>query len=183
MLEKSEHKAQSYDIARFGQRSWKWRFKGVVLPVTKVTPRALSDHQQNRFDFFRLGNVKTAPVALRPLLAAGRCWMAVIMLAFLTMAILGTPLPAQQDQPETHRKALQKVAPRYPETAKAIKLSGTVRVGVKVASNGRVVSTEVLGGHPLLAEAAVDAVRHFRFEAAPQQTEEVVIFNFQPVQP
>jgi TonB family protein len=105
-----------------------------------------------------------------------------MMLAFLTATISGTPSLAQQDQPETRRKALQRVAPHYPEMAKTMNLSGMVRVSVKVASNGKVLSTEVLGGHPVLAEAAVDAVRQFRFEAAPQQTEEVVIFNFHPLQ-
>jgi TonB family protein len=114
------------------------------------------------------------------LFAAGRRSIAILMLAFVTAAIPGTPLLAQQAQPETHRKTLQKVTPHYPEMAKAMKLGGMVRVAVKVAPNGRVVSAEVLGGHPLLAEVAVDAARQFRFEAAPQQTEEVLIFTFHP---
>lgn len=102
------------------------------------------------------------------------------MLALLTVAVAGTPLLAQEAQPETHRKAVQKVMPPYPEMAKAMKLSGMVRVAIKVAPNGRVVSAEVLGGHPLLAKVAVEASRQFRFETSPKQTEEVVIFNFHP---
>ena len=121
--------------------------------------------------------MRTAPIGSCPWLTAGR-W--IVMLALLTVAVAGTPLLAQQAQPETHRKALQKVMPHYPEMAKAMKLSGIVRVAVKVAPNGRVVSAEVLGGHPLLAEVAVEASRQFRFETSPKQTEEVVIFNFQP---
>ena len=64
--------------------------------------------------------------------------------------------------------------------AKAMNLSGTVRVAVKVAANGRVLSADVLGGHPLLAEVAVDAVRQWRFESTPQPTEEVVLITFKP---
>jgi TonB family protein len=121
--------------------------------------------------------MKTA-IESHPLLAAGR--IAIVILALFNVAIPGILLLAQQAQPETHRKALQKVAPHYPQMAKAMKLSGAVRVAVKVAPNGKVVSAEVLGGHPLLTEVAVDAARQFRFETAPKQTEEVVTFNFQP---
>jgi TonB family protein len=124
--------------------------------------------------------METAPIESRPLLAAGRRWIAIVMLAFLTVAIPGTPLLAQQAQPETHRQVVQKLAPLYPELAKAMKLSGMVRMAVKVAPNGRVVSVEVLGGHPIFARVAVDSVRQWRFEAAPQQTEEVVLITFQP---
>ena len=99
----------------------------------------------------------------------------------LALLILAkTPLSAQQAASDAHRKALQKVLPSYPEMAKSIKLSGTVRVAVKVAPNGKVMSATVLGGHPLLAAVAVDAARQFRFEASPEQTEEVVTFTFQP---
>jgi len=100
------------------------------------------------------------------------------MLAFLTVAIPGPPLLAQQA--ETHRKAVQTVTPHYPEMAKAMRLSGAVRIAVKVAPNGKVVSAEVLGGHPVLAQVAVDAARQFRFETAQKLTEEIVTFNFQP---
>jgi TonB family protein len=98
-----------------------------------------------------------------------------VLLPFATTLLL-----AQQAQADMHRKAVQKVMPSYPEMAKTMRLSGTVRVEVKVAPNGKVMSAAVLGGHPLLAAVAVDAARQFRFEAAPQQTEEVVTFNFQP---
>jgi TonB family protein len=119
--------------------------------------------------------MKTAPIESSPLLTAG-CW--IVMLALLTVAIPGSPLLAQQA--ETHRKAVQTVTPHYPEMAKTMRLSGAVRVAVKVAPNGRVVSAEVLGGHPVLAQVAVDAARQFRFETAQKLTEEIVTFNFQP---
>ena len=127
---------------------------------------------------FKLGNMKTAPIESCTWFVVGRRWFSFVMLAFVMVAFPGTPLPAQQAG--THRKAVQKEMPHYPEMAKAMKLSGTVRVAVKVAPNGRVVWAEVLGGHPLFAAVAVDAARQFRFETAPQQTEEVVTFNFHP---
>ena len=121
--------------------------------------------------------MKIAPIESSPFLTAGRR-IAIVMVAFL--AIPGTPLLGQQAQPETHRKAVQKSTTSYPAAARAMNLSGTVRVAVKVAANGRVLSADVLGGHPLLAEVAVDAVRQWRFEITPQPTEEVVLITFKP---
>lgn len=113
-------------------------------------------------------------------MSAGCRWIAIVMIAFLTVPIPGTPLLAQQAQPEARRKAVQKIEPSYPTMARTLRLSGTVKVAVKVAPNGKVVSAEALGGHPLFTQVAVDAVRQWRFETAGQQTEEVVFINFQP---
>jgi len=77
-----------------------------------------------------------------------------------------------------HRKAVQKVMPSYPEMAKTMRLSGTVRVEVKVAPNGKVMSAAVLGGHPLLAAVAVDAARQWKFAPGPDETTEVVRLEF-----
>lgn len=89
-------------------------------------------------------------------------------------------LSVGQEQAEFHRKVVEKITPRYPEMARTLKLSGIVRVAIRVAPNGKVVSAEVMGGHPLLAQVAVDAVRQWRFEPASQETQEVVSFTFQP---
>lgn len=119
---------------------------------------------------------------LRSLLAPGRHRIPILLVALLVFVLPGTRLLAQQDETGTHRKAVQKVMPPYPAMARSLKLSGMVRVSAKVAPNGKVISAVVLGGHPLFAQVAVDAVRQFRFEAAPQQTEEIVVFTFQPEQ-
>lgn len=124
--------------------------------------------------------MKTDPIKSRPLPATNRRWIAIVMLVFLTATIHGTRVFAQQAQPEVQRKAVQKMAPIYPAMAKTMNLSGTVRVAVKVAPNGKVVSAEAIGGHPLFTQPAVEAVRQWRFEAAKQQTEEVVLISFQP---
>jgi outer membrane biosynthesis protein TonB len=41
-------------------------------------------------------------------------------------------------------------------------------------------STKVVGGHPLLVNAAVDAVKKWRFEPAADETTGVVEFKFDP---
>lgn len=83
-------------------------------------------------------------------------------------------------QEELTRKAKTKVAPMYPELAKRMSIAGVVKVQVVVAPNGSVKSTKVVGGHPLLVNAAVDAVKKWRFEAASEETTGVVEFKFDP---
>jgi len=124
--------------------------------------------------------MKPTPVELCTSRAVRRHRLGIVMLAFLAVAFPGVPLAAQQPQPEKHRKVVQRIVPPYPELARSMKLSGIVRVAADVAPNGSVVSAAVLGGHPLLARVAVDAVRQWRFETAPQPTQEVVFITFQP---
>jgi TonB family protein len=75
------------------------------------------------------------------------------------------------------RKIKTKVAPQYPELAKKMHVSGSVRLQLLVASNGQIKSVKPLGGHPLLIDAAENAVKQWRYESGPEATE-VVEFKF-----
>jgi TonB family protein len=55
-------------------------------------------------------------------------------------------------------------------------------VEVVVAANGTVKDAKVVGGHPVLATAALEAVRKWRFEPASLETSGVVDFKFEPHQ-
>jgi TonB family protein len=57
-------------------------------------------------------------------------------------------------------------------------LEGTVRIEVTVAPNGSVKKTNVLGGNPVLVQAAERAVMTWKWEPRPEQTTETVQFNF-----
>jgi TonB family protein len=85
---------------------------------------------------------------------------------------------AQQDESEVARKVLSKVAPTYPDLARKTNIHGTVRLGVVIAPDGRVESTRAIGGNPVLIQAAVDAVRKWKYDAGPQRTNEVVELKF-----
>ena len=81
----------------------------------------------------------------------------------------------------TDRKVKSKVSPTYPELAKKMAVSGAVKVEITVAPNGSVKNVKVIGGHPLLVDAATDAVKHWKYEAAPEETTEgPIVFNFSP---
>jgi len=105
-------------------------------------------------------------------------WFAAVLLAGISGLILLHPVPSRAQ--ELTRKAKTRVAPMYPELAKRMSISGVVKVEVVVAPNGSVKSTKVVGGHPLLVNAAVDAVKKWRFETGSEETTGVVEFKFDP---
>lgn len=79
------------------------------------------------------------------------------------------------------RKVKNRVSPVYPELAKRMSITGTVKIEVVVAPNGTVKSTRVIGGHPVLVDCALEAVRKWRYEAASEESTQVVEFKFLPV--
>ncbi len=105
-----------------------------------------------------------------------------IALALLVAAgiIVVNPARAVGEDNEITRKVKNKVAPTYPEIARRMNISGTVKLVVVVAPNGAVKSTKVLGGHPLLVSAAEEAVKKWKFEPAPAEDSGVVEFTFKP---
>jgi protein TonB len=85
-------------------------------------------------------------------------------------------------QVEINRVVKTKVTPVYPELAKRMNIVGVVKVQITVAPNGSVKNAKVLGGHPVLANAALDAVKQWRFETGPAETTGIVQFRFDPSQ-
>ena len=79
---------------------------------------------------------------------------------------------------EGKRKVKSKVTPSYPELAKRMSVSGKVKIEVVITPDGRVKSTRVIGGHPLLVQACQDAVKEWKFAAAPEETTQIVEFEF-----
>lgn len=106
-----------------------------------------------------------------------------VLLAILTLAAAGAPwnVRAQQTQSdEIVRRAKTKVQPNYPELARKMNITGTVKVEVVVAPNGTVKDARVVGGHPVLASSAIEAVKKWRFEPASVESTGVIDFKFEP---
>lgn len=76
------------------------------------------------------------------------------------------------------RKLLDHQNPEYPAIAVQMSLHGTVRLRVWVTPQGSVRKVEYIGGHPLLAESAVKAVKNWKFEAASRETTELLEIKF-----
>ncbi len=79
---------------------------------------------------------------------------------------------------EGKRKVKSRVTPAYPELAKRMSVAGKVKIEVVITPDGRVKSTRVIGGHPLLVQACQDAVKEWKFVPAPQELTQIVEFDF-----
>ena len=105
-------------------------------------------------------------------------WIRKVLMGLALSAALGTYVPAQSGSEEGKRKVKTKVAPTYPELAKRMNVTGKVKIEVIITSDGRVKSTRALGGHPLLVQSCIDAVKEWKFATAPEETTQVVEFEF-----
>lgn len=95
----------------------------------------------------------------------------------LCAAILLCTLAASASGQEA-RKAISKPAPRYPEIAKRLNLAGTVKVEITIGPDGKIKNTNVIGGHPLLINATLDALKEWKYEPAKTETLETLTFDF-----
>jgi len=96
----------------------------------------------------------------------------------LLFSSVGTPTASAQDALD--RKVKSKISPIYPEIARKMNLAGVVKLEVTVTPSGTVKDTKVIGGNPILVNAAADAVKKWRFEPANDESVGVVEFKFDP---
>jgi TonB family protein len=80
------------------------------------------------------------------------------------------------------RKTKSQVQPVYSELARKMNVKGSVKVEVVITPAGTVKSAKALGGHPLLIESALDAVKKWKYEPATTETTQVVNFDFKGTQ-
>jgi protein TonB len=60
-------------------------------------------------------------------------------------------------------KLTHKVIPRYPPLARQTRVQGKVVFSAVVGRDGSILNLQLLSGHPLLAQAAFEAVRQWRY--------------------
>jgi len=102
-----------------------------------------------------------------------------LALAILVCAVF-TNTSFSQSQPEagSKRHLVAQAQPKYPYLARTLRLEGVVRLDVVVSPDGSVKSLGVKGGHPVLADAAANAVRQWKWERASQETHELIEVTF-----
>jgi len=71
-------------------------------------------------------------------------------------------------------KILHRVNPVYPELARRARIQGVVQLHGIITKEGRIAQLRVIGGHPLLVKAALDAVGQWLFSPT--------LLNQQPVE-
>jgi TonB family protein len=109
----------------------------------------------------------------------GTFWGKRVLAAALLGVFLGGLAAAQQVSLEdSKRKVKSKVSPVYSDLARRMNLTGKVKVEVTIEPDGHVKSARPVGGHPVLVQACLDAVKDWRFEAAPEESLQIIEFDF-----
>lgn len=94
-------------------------------------------------------------------------------------AVLPPKTSAQDASTEAgKRKVRTRVLPDYPALARQMNVTGKVKIEATIAADGHVLSTKVVGGSPLLVNAALDALKKWHYEPGPKETTELVEFEF-----
>ena len=76
------------------------------------------------------------------------------------------------------RKSVKVTPPVYPAIAVKMKVEGAVKLDVTIDPDGSVADVKVVSGHQLLASAAVDAVKKWRYETAESKSTQSVTLDF-----
>jgi len=98
-----------------------------------------------------------------------------IVLVFALVSAFALAVSAQES-----RRALSKPTQRYPEIARKMNLAGSVKVEIVIGPDGRVKGTNVVGGHPILVDATLVALKEWKYEPAKGETNVTLTFDFRP---
>jgi protein TonB len=58
---------------------------------------------------------------------------------------------------------IKRVSPEFPAQARQLRIEGTVQLDATISKDGSVTNLKVISGHPILARAAVDAVKQWKY--------------------
>lgn len=101
--------------------------------------------------------------------------IAVLFLAAICLAVFTSPA---QEAPV--RKALFNPPASYPEVARRLRLSGTVKVQVVISPEGKITDVKLIGGHPLFVNSVQEILKSWKYAPATTDTKTILEFNFQP---
>jgi TonB family protein len=91
----------------------------------------------------------------------------------------------REDSSDFFKRLIAAPRPTYPELAKRAHIQGIVKLQVKVKTDGSIEVQKILQGEPVLADAAIDAVKRWRANPATingtrVETISTVTFDFEP---
>jgi TonB family protein len=104
----------------------------------------------------------------------------VFFLTIISGLLSFSPQRCRAQQVDSARKLIERTAASYPALARTMALQGTVKLEVLVSPDGTVKETQIKGGHPVLAQAAVNSVRRWKWEPAAHESHETVEVKFAP---
>ena len=97
---------------------------------------------------------------------------------WLTFALIAALLPHNLHAATGDRALLKQARPVYPELALKMRVCGSIRLTVSILPDGRVGDVLLESGHPLLVNAAKEAVKQWKFASGPETTTASVTVRF-----
>jgi periplasmic protein TonB len=96
---------------------------------------------------------------------------------------VATPQRVRVSQGVSQGLLVKKVQPTYPPLARQARIQGQVILQAEISKDGSIENLRLISGHPMLAPAAIDAVKQWRYKpymlnGEPVAVETTVMVNF-----
>jgi len=96
---------------------------------------------------------------------------------------VATPQRVRVSQGVSTGLLIRKVQPNYPPLARQARIQGTVVLQAEISKEGTIQNLQLISGHPMLAPAAIEAVKQWRYKpyllnGEPVAVETQVVVNF-----
>src|ERR1700690_2399857 len=96
---------------------------------------------------------------------------------------VATPQRVRVSQGVTQGLVIRRVQPMYPPLARQARIQGSVLLQAEISKDGTIENLRLISGHPMLAPAAIDAVRQWRYKpyflnGEPVEVETQITVNF-----
>jgi len=94
-----------------------------------------------------------------------------------------TPTRVRVSQGVTQGLLIRKVQPAYPPLARQARIQGTVLLAAEISKDGTIENLHLISGHPMLAPAAIEAVKQWKYKpyilnGEPVEVETQITVNF-----
>jgi len=96
---------------------------------------------------------------------------------------VATPQRVRVSQGVTQGLLIRKIQPAYPPLARQARIQGTVLLQAEISKDGTIENLHLISGHPMLAPAAIEAVKQWRYKpyilnGEPVEVETQITVNF-----
>jgi len=96
---------------------------------------------------------------------------------------VAAPVRVRVSQGVSQGLLIRRIQPSYPPLARQARIQGTVVLQAEISKDGTIQNLQLISGHPMLAPAAIEAVRQWRYKpyllnGEPVAVETQVIVNF-----
>jgi len=96
---------------------------------------------------------------------------------------VATPQRVRVSQGVTQGMVIRRVEPSYPPLARQARIQGSVILQAEISKDGTIQNLRLISGHPMLAPAAIEAVKQWRYKpyflnGEPVEVETQITVNF-----